>query len=73
MNGSASPINVRSRLGSLWVTGLDARSVLRIDPRTRRIIGRLPVSGIPVLLTVGLGSIWVRDDTGAVLRIAPSR
>jgi streptogramin lyase len=73
VNGSASPINVGLAFGSLWVSDLDARAVLRIDPRTRKIVGSLPVSGIPVLLTVGLGAIWVRDDTGNVLRIAPRR
>jgi YVTN family beta-propeller protein len=73
VNGSVSPINIGLAFGSLWVSDLDARSILRIDPRTRHIIGILPVSGIPVLLTVGLGAVWVRDDTGHVLRIAPRR
>ena len=73
VNGSITPINVGLGFGSLWVSDLDASSVLRVDPHTRRIIGKLPVGGIPVLLTVGLGSIWVRDDTGHVLRIAPRR
>jgi virginiamycin B lyase len=73
VNGSVSPINIGLAFGSLWVSDLDARSILRIDPRTRQIIGILPVSGIPVLLTVGLGAVWVRDDTGHVLRIAPRR
>ena len=73
VNGSVSPINIGLAFGSLWVSDLDARSILRIDPRTRQIIGILPVGGIPVLLTVGLGAVWVRDDTGHVLRIAPRR
>jgi virginiamycin B lyase len=73
VNGSLSPINVGLAFGSLWVSDLDGRSVLRINPHTRQIIGSLPVSGIPVLLTVGLGAVWVRDDTGHVLRIAPRR
>jgi DNA-binding beta-propeller fold protein YncE len=73
INGSVSPINIGLAFGSLWVSDLDARSILRIDPGTRKVIGILPVSGIPVLLTVGLGAVWVRDDTGLVLRIAPRR
>jgi virginiamycin B lyase len=73
VNGSVSPINVGLAFGSLWVTDLDAKSILRVDPRTRRIIGILPVSGIPVLLTVGLGAVWVREDTGDILRVAPRR
>jgi YVTN family beta-propeller protein len=73
VKGSVSPINIGLAFGSLWVSDLDARSILRINPRTRQIVGILPVSGIPVLLTVGLGAVWVRDDTGNVLRIAPRR
>jgi YVTN family beta-propeller protein len=79
VSGSASPIGVGLAFGSLWVADLDARAVERVDPRTRRIIGSLPVgkSGVPVWLTIGFGSIWVRneasDNTGRVLRIAPAR
>lgn len=78
VNGSASPINVGLAFGSLWVTDIDSATVERVDPRTRRIIGSLPVgkSGVPVWLAIGFGSIWVRNEgntTGRVLRIAPRR
>ena len=78
VDGSASPINVGLAFGSLWVTDIDSATVERVDPRTRRIIGSLPVgkSGVPVWLAIGFGSIWVRnegDTTGRVLRIAPRR
>jgi YVTN family beta-propeller protein len=75
VNGFASPIGVGLAFGSVWVADLDQKVVDRIDPRTRRIIGRLPVGEflLPVLLSVGFGSIWVRDDSGYLLRIAPRR
>jgi hypothetical protein len=41
----------------------------QIDPRTGRLVARLPVGGIPVRLGVGFGSVWVNDDAGRVLRI----
>jgi hypothetical protein len=31
----------------------------------------LQLRGLPVRLAVGFGSLWVRDDTGQVLRIKP--
>ena len=43
----------------------------RVNLRTRKIVARLPVRGVPISLAVGFGSVWVRDDTGRVLRIKP--
>jgi virginiamycin B lyase len=68
-----SPIGLALASGSLWTSDLDARKIVRIDPRTRRILGRLVVGGYPVRLTAGFGSVWVQDDKGRVLRIDPSR
>ncbi len=50
---------------------LDSKAIDRIDLRTRRIVGRLPVGGYPVRLAIGFGSVWVQDDQGRVLRIKP--
>jgi streptogramin lyase len=57
--------------GSSWVAVLDSGNVDRIDPRTGRLVARLPVGGKPVRLAAGLGSIWVSDDEGRVLEIKP--
>jgi YVTN family beta-propeller protein len=67
----AAPIGLALGFGSLWVADLDAKAIDRFDPRTGRIVARLPVGGYPVRLAVGFGSVWVRDDTGRVLRIRP--
>jgi YVTN family beta-propeller protein len=47
INGSVSPINIGLAFGSLWVS--DPTRVDPRRPRTRKIIGILPVGGIPVL------------------------
>ncbi len=69
----SAPIGLALAFGSLWVADLDAKTIDRVDTRSGRIVGRLPVGGYPIRLDVGFGSIWVRDDTGRVLRIRPER
>lgn len=69
--GPSSPIGIGLGFGSLWVADLDSKAIDRIDLRTRRIAGRLPVGGYPVRLAIGFGSVWVQDDQGRVLRIKP--
>jgi DNA-binding beta-propeller fold protein YncE len=65
------PVGLVSAFGSIWVAVLDSGNVDRIDPRTGRIVARLHVSGTPVRLTLGFGSVWLNDDLGRVLRIQP--
>jgi YVTN family beta-propeller protein len=69
--GFEAPIGLAVGFGSVWVVDLDAKAIARIDPRTARIVARLPVGGLPIQIAAGFGSIWVRDDTGLVLRIKP--
>ena len=72
MTGFKAPIGVGFGFGSVWVADLDAQSIVRINPRSGQIVGRLPVGGKPILLRrlrLDLGS----DDIGRVLRIAPRR
>jgi virginiamycin B lyase len=71
VEGEPHPIGLSLGFGSLWVAVLDLKTVDRLDPRTGRIVGRLPTGGIPIRTGVGFGSVWVRDDTGRVLRIRP--
>ncbi|OLD58777.1 MAG: hypothetical protein AUI83_03775 [Armatimonadetes bacterium 13_1_40CM_3_65_7] len=68
-----APIGLALGFGSLWLADLDAKEIVRVNPRTGRIIGRLPVGGQPIRLGIGFGSVWVRDDGGRVLRIRPRR
>jgi virginiamycin B lyase len=67
-----APLGLALGFGSLWVADLDAKAIDRINPRTARVVARLPVGGHPVRLAIGFGSVWVRDDAGRVLRIKPA-
>jgi YVTN family beta-propeller protein len=67
----SAPIGVVLAFRSLWVADLDAKTIDRVDTRSGRIVARLAVGGYPIRLGAGFGSIWVRDDTGRVLRIRP--
>jgi DNA-binding beta-propeller fold protein YncE len=67
----AHPIGVELFAGAVWVAALGSKTVDRLDPVTGRIVGRLPVGGLPIRTGVGFGSLWVRDDSGRVLRIRP--
>jgi len=66
------PVGLALAFGSVWVAVIDSSDVDQIDPRTGRLIARLHVSGTPVRLGVGFGSIWVNDDSGRVLRVLPT-
>jgi virginiamycin B lyase len=71
VKGLRTPIGLGLGFRSLWVADLDSQAIYRINPRTNRIVARLPVGGYPVRVAVGFGSVWIRDDSGRVLRIRP--
>jgi len=63
--------------GSLWVSQ-SAGSVVRIDPVTRRVTGRIAMPTTPGPMAAGAGSIWVQtmgtkdlDCKGSLVRIDP--
>jgi YVTN family beta-propeller protein len=66
------PVGLALAFGTVWVAVLGSGNVDQLDPRTGRLVARLPVGGIPVRLAVGFGAVWVNDDAGHVLRISPS-
>ena len=70
--GDAAPVGVAVGFGSVWAADLGAKPIVRVNPSTERIVGRLRLRGTPVRLAVGFGSLWVRDDSGRVLRIKPA-
>jgi virginiamycin B lyase len=71
VTGLRAPIGLALGFHSLWVADLDAKSMDRVNPRTGRIVGRLSLGGIPLQVETGLGSVWVGDGSGRVLRIKP--
>ena len=38
-----------------------------------RVIRTSAIGGLPIRLGIGFGSVWLRDDSGKVLRLQPLR
>jgi streptogramin lyase len=62
--------------GSAWVSDTGGNAVLRIDPRTHRVVARIRVGGGDLGLAVGAGSLWALQynasgPNGPLLRIDP--
>ncbi|MGI9603002.1 MAG: Vgb family protein [Acidimicrobiales bacterium] len=59
---------------AVWVASTDRDEVVRIDPRTNRIVASVPVEASPTGVAIGAGAVWVASrETGLVLRIDPAR
>jgi glutamine cyclotransferase len=58
--------------GSLWAGAWRDREVVRVDPRSTRVVARFPVGQSPAGLAVGAGTVWVaQPDTDQVVRLDP--
>ena len=63
--------------GALWVSDSGRSEVVRIDPDTRRVAARIPMSGNVRDIAAGDGGLWVRTsgkrdmDDGRLVRIDP--
>jgi hypothetical protein len=66
--------------GAVWMNDTSREELLRVDPDSRRVTARLPVSG-EVALAAGAGALWVLQEGsprggdelhGPLLRIDPS-
>jgi virginiamycin B lyase len=74
-----APREVAVGLGAVWVVaerpGATEAAILRIEPRTRRIVATIRAPGRSVIggLAVGEGAVWATDlNLGKVLRIDPA-
>jgi len=56
--------------GAVWAIDAGTGEVLRIDPRSRRVLARVPVGAQP-FVNVGAGAVWVTAG-GRLLRIDPA-
>ena len=54
--------------GYLWVTDHTAGKLLRIDPRTNRVTGKVPLPGAD-WVTGSRGSLYVSQETNVVTRV----
>jgi streptogramin lyase len=58
--------------GSVWVGNHDEKTLVRIDPSSRKILRRIGLPATPTDLVVAAGSVWVLGDSPAeVLRVDP--
>jgi PQQ-like domain len=66
--------------GSVWMTDTSRDELLRVEPDSRRVVGRLPVAG-ELALGAGAGALWALQEGspgggfglfGPLLRIDPS-
>jgi virginiamycin B lyase len=64
---------LRFGAGSLWVGAWRDGQVVRVDPRSNRVVARFPAGGPnPAGLAVDAGTIWVvHPDTDEVVRLDP--
>jgi outer membrane protein assembly factor BamB len=56
--------------GAVWANDADTGELLRIDPRTRRVLARVPVGG-EAFPSAGAGAVWATSN-GRLIRIDPA-
>ena len=68
-----APESIVAAAGSVWVGESDSGQVVRIDPRTAKIVGRpIKTGGALLQLATAKSTIWVADDYhGRLLAIDP--
>jgi class 3 adenylate cyclase/streptogramin lyase/predicted Ser/Thr protein kinase len=68
------PADVAVGHGSVWVADRARNTVLRVDPRTLRILARVSVGRGPAVIAVGPGVVWTANAEDRTLsRINPAR
>lgn len=66
------PLGIATGFGSVWVVCYWQQQLLRIDPRTRKVVARIPIGSGPLAVATGAGSVWVTNrDSHDVSRIDP--
>ena len=62
--GLKHPFGVAAAEGSIWVTEYGAGNLVRIDPKTMRVIARTRIGPQASYVVVQSGVAWVVDDVG---------
>jgi YVTN family beta-propeller protein len=66
------PLGIATGFGAVWVVCYWDRQLIRIDPRTREVVARIPIDVGPLDVGAGAGAVWVTNrESGTVLRIDP--
>jgi streptogramin lyase len=59
---------------AVWAVALYGKTLVRIDPATRRVTGRLTTPGQASGVLAAAGSLWVSNyDLGTVTRVDPAQ
>jgi streptogramin lyase len=71
-----TPLGMAYGDGSLWIADFNG-GVVRVDPRTHRVLARIRVGGRPDSIASGPAGIWCRvehvnDDRSDLVRVDPS-
>src|SRR5204862_339589 len=62
-------MNPFAAAGSLWAAGARGGVLLRIDPHSGRVLGRISVGDRPADGVSSAGVIWVAEHDGSIVRI----
>jgi DNA-binding beta-propeller fold protein YncE len=67
-------VHVTFWAGSAWVSAEPPGTLIRIDPASNRIVGKLvPAGTSPIYITAAPSGLWVVDFTaGDLLHLAPT-
>ncbi|HEY7622892.1 MAG TPA: ABC transporter substrate-binding protein [Solirubrobacteraceae bacterium] len=69
----ASPSQIASGAGAVWVSNTDAGTVSRIDRKTHTVSQTITVGSGPEAIAVGDGAVWVVNSlSGTLSRIDPT-
>jgi virginiamycin B lyase len=70
----AEPCGAASGFGSVWVAVYGTGRLVRIDPRSNRVVARIRVARGICPIIVDAGSVWVASDvTNMLYRVDPRR
>jgi outer membrane protein assembly factor BamB len=57
--------------GAVWAADPAQGQILRLDPRSRRVLARIPAGG-EAIVTAGAGAVWAVNERNRLLRIDPT-
>jgi DNA-binding SARP family transcriptional activator/streptogramin lyase len=67
------PGSVAAGEGSVWVGNRDERTIVEINPASRRVVRTIGLGFVPAELVFAAGSVWAADEyRGVVVRVDPT-
>jgi sugar lactone lactonase YvrE len=64
ISGLQKPFGTAAQAGAVWVTEYEKGNLVRIDPRTSRVVTRRHVGAHAAHVVAHAGFVWVTDDIG---------